>query len=119
MPSYILTLTLTPEGREKLLADAESLHRITSEVETDDTMVLGMYAVLGEYDFVVIVESPDNDGAARFSLELGVKAGAHIRTMPAIPIGRLQPARGDCSPSDVEADVSVAVGGGPLEEISP
>lgn len=117
MPSYILTLTLTPEGREKLLADAESLHRITSEVETDDTMVLGMYAVLGEYDFVVIVESPDNDGAARFSLELGVKAGAHIRTMPAIPIGRL--AQSDGSPSDVEADVSVAAGDGPLEEISP
>ena len=117
MPSYILTLTLTPEGRERLLADAESLHRITSEVETDDTMVLGMYAVLGEYDFVVIVRSPDNDGAARFSLELGVKAGAHIRTMPAIPIGRL--AQSDDSPSDVEADVSVAVGDGPLEEISP
>ena len=117
MPSYILTLTLTPEGREKLLADAESLHRITSEVETDDTMVLGMYAVLGEYDFVGIVESPDNDGAARFSLELGVKAGAHIRTMPAIPIGRLAPREG--SPSDLESDVSVSVGDGPLQEISP
>ena len=117
MPSYILTLTLTPEGREKLLADAESLHRITSEVETDETMVLGMYAVLGEYDFVVIVRSPDNDGAARFSLELGVKAGAHIRTMPAIPIGRL--AQGEGNPSDVETDVSVAAGDGPLEEISP
>ena len=119
MPSYILTLTLTPEGREKLLADAESLHRISSEVETDDTMVLGMYAVLGEYDFVAIVESPDNDGAARFSLELGVRVGAHIRTMPAIPIGRLRPAQGDGNPSDVDAEVSVAAGDGPLEEISP
>lgn len=119
MPSYILTLTLTPEGRENLLADSESLHRITSEVETDDTMVLGMYAVLGEYDFVAIVESPDNDGAARFSLELGVRAGAHIRTMPAIPIGRLTPTESDGNPSDVETDVSVAPGDGPLQQISP
>ncbi len=119
MPSYILTFTLTPEGREDLLADAERLHRITSEVETDDTRVLGMYAVLGEYDFVGIVESPDNDGAARFSLELGVKVGAHIRTMPAIPIGRLRPTQRDGSPSDLEADVALSHGEGPLHEISP
>ena len=119
MPSYILTFTLTPEGREDLLADAESLHRITSEVETDDTRVLGMYAVLGEYDFVGIVESPDNDGAARFSLELGVKVGAHIRTMPAIPIGRLGHGPQDGNPSDRESDVSLSQGDGPLHEFSP
>ena len=119
MPSYILTLTLTPQGRENLLADSESLHRVTSEVETDDTRVLGMYAVLGEYDFIGIVESPDNDGAARFSLELGVRVGAHIRTMPAIPIGRLRPTPRDGSPSDLEGDVALSTGDGPLQEITP
>ena len=119
MPSYILLLTLTPEGREKLLAESESLHRITSEVETDDTRVLGMYAVLGEYDFVCIVDSPDNDGAARFSLELGVKGGAHIRTMPAIPIGRLGHGPQEDSPSDMESDVALSNADGSLHEFSP
>ena len=119
MPSYILTLVLTPEGRANMLADSESLHRITSEVETDDTRVLGMYAVLGEYDFVCIVDSPDNDGAARFSLELGVKVGAHIRTMPAIPIGRLGHGPQDGNPSDRESDVSLSQGDGPLHEFGP
>ena len=85
MPYYILTLILTPEGRENLLTDSESSHRITSEVETEDTKVLGMYAVLGEYDFVGIVESPDNDDAARFSLELGVKVGATYALCPPSP----------------------------------
>ena len=118
MPSYILTLTLTPEGRENLLADSESLYRITSEMETDETRVLGMYAVLGEYDFVVIVDSPDNDGAARFSLGLGVKVGAHIRTMPAIPIGRLGPAQQDDSPSGLDTDVALSEDDGPLREFS-
>ena len=119
MPYYILTLILTPEGRENLLTDSESLHRITSEVETEDTKVLGMYAVLGEYDFVGIVESPDNDDAARFSLELGVKVGAHIRTMPAIPIGRLRPSPQDGSPSDLESEVAPPHGNGPLRGNSP
>ena len=113
MPYYILTLILTPEGREDLLSDSESLHRTTIEVETEDTKVLGMYAVLGEYDFVTIVESPDNDAVARFSLELGVRAGAHIRTMPAIPIGRLRPSQPDGSPSDLETDAALSHGNGP------
>ena len=119
MPYYILTLILTPEGRENLLTDSESLHRVTSEAETEDTKVLGMYAVLGEYDFVGIVESPDNDDAARFSLELGVKVGAHIRTMPAIPIGRLKPSPQDGSPSDLESEVAPSHGNGPLRDNSP
>ena len=119
MSYYILTLVLTPEGRENLLTDSESLHRITTEVETKDTMVLGMYAVLGEYDFVVIVESPDNEDAARFSLELGVKVGAHIRTMPAIPLGRLRSSERYDSPSDLESEVVPSQGNGPVEEISP
>ena len=108
MPYYILTLILTPEGREDMLSDSESLHRTTSEVETEDTKVLGMYAVLGEYDFVAIVESPNNDDAARFSLELGVKAGSHIRTMPAIPIGRLKPSQREGSPTDWETEAALS-----------
>ena len=119
MPYYILTLILTPEGRENLLTDSESLHRIASEVETEDTQVLGMYAVLGEYDFVAIVESPDNEDAARFSLELGVEVGAHIRTMPAIPIGRLGPSAQEGSPSDLESDVAPSHGNGPRHGNSP
>ena len=119
MPYYILTLILTPKGRENLLTDSESLHRTTTEVETKDTKVLGMYAVLGEYDFVGIVESPENDDVARFSLELGVKVGAHIRTMPAIPIGRLRPSPQDRSPSDMESDVVPSQGYGPVHGNGP
>ncbi len=49
-----------------------------------------MYAVLGAYDFVGLVEAPDNDSVARYSLELGVLAGVTIMTLPAIPIARME-----------------------------
>ena len=51
--------------------------------------MLGVYGVLGEYDFVSIVEADDNQSIARFSLELGVRIGLHIETLPAIAIGFL------------------------------
>ena len=48
-----------------------------------------VYILLGDYEFVSLLEAPDNECVARFSVELGVRAGAHIATMPAIPISRL------------------------------
>ena len=47
-----------------------------------------MYAVLGSYDFVNIVEAPDNEAVARYSVHLGQSAGVDVMTMPAIPMAR-------------------------------
>ena len=51
---------------------------------------MGLYGVLGNYDFVSMVEAPDNASIARFSLNLGVRAGVHVTTLPAIPVTRLE-----------------------------
>jgi uncharacterized protein with GYD domain len=88
--TYILLLTLTPEGRQWMLDDPESLQRAEEATAVAGVEILGLYGVLGDYDFVSIVEAPDNESVAAFSLELGVRAGAHIATLPAIPIARFE-----------------------------
>lgn len=90
MPTYIQLLTLTPDGREKVLYDSESVLQAQDEVRINGVQVLGLYGVLGEFDFVSIVEAPDNESIARYSLELGVKGGVSIVTLPSIPISRLE-----------------------------
>ena len=92
MATYILLLTLTPDGREKALADPDYLIHVEQSIHVPGLQTLGVYAVLGQYDFVTIVEAPGNAEIAGFSLELGVKAGAHITTMPVIPAARLESA---------------------------
>ena len=72
------------------LEDPDHLLQVQDDIAVGDTQVLGCYAVLGDYDFVSIVRSSDNDSIARFSLELGVRAGVGVVTMPAIPVGRLE-----------------------------
>ena len=37
-----------------------------------------------------MIEAKDNETVARFSLEFGVRAGAHIVALPAIPISRFE-----------------------------
>ncbi len=89
MATYILLMKMTQKGRRKMLTDTESMLASAHSIDVSDTGVLGLYAVLGEYDFVGIVSAPGNEEVAQFSLHLGVSAGVHITTLPAIPIGRL------------------------------
>ena len=108
---YILLMTLrrrrqeAAEGRERMAADPERVLRAGSEVRTADTHMLGLYGVLGNYDFVAIIESSDNAGIARFSLDMGVAAGVHITTLPAIPIARFEAPNRD-EEFDFEAQLS-------------
>ena len=96
---YILLMTLTSEGREKMLDDPESMVRAANRTSIPGVSGLGLYAVLGPYDFVSIVEAPDNDAAARYSMELGVKTGVHITTLPAVPIALLKGKSGELDPA--------------------
>lgn len=89
MATYILLVTLNPEGQAQALADPDYLLRAESEIDMPSVQTLGVYAVLGEYDFVTIVEADGNDAIARFSLELGVRAGVHITTLPVVPATQL------------------------------
>jgi uncharacterized protein with GYD domain len=95
MATYILLLTLTPEGQEAALTDPEYLLRVEEAIDLPGVQPLGLYGVLGDCDFVTIVEAESNERMARFSLELGVQAKVHIKTMPAVPISHLREELGD------------------------
>jgi uncharacterized protein with GYD domain len=101
LPTYILLSTLNHTGRELALEDPDHVLQVQDDIAVGDTQVLSCYAILGEYDFVSVVRAPDNDAIARFSLELGVRAGLHIATMPAVPVGRLEEG-GDIDLRDLE-----------------
>lgn len=89
MATYILLLTLTPEGQEAALNDPEYLRRVEDAIRVPGVQALGVYAVLGEFDFVTIVEAESNERMGRFSIELGVRAKVHVTSLPAITIPRL------------------------------
>jgi uncharacterized protein with GYD domain len=80
---------LTGRGRRMSQANPNLLSDAAIETETPASKVLTQYAVLGQHDFVIITEAADNQAAARLSLELGVRAGLNIETLPAMPVGVL------------------------------
>ena len=86
MPTYILLSTLTAEGRKTVKSKPERIREVNKEIEAFGAKVLGQYAVLGPYDFVTIVEAPDNETISRISVELGSRGTVQIMSLPAIPL---------------------------------
>ncbi len=90
MPTYILLSTLTPEGRETLHKDPDRLEAVNREMTEFGCKVISQYALLGLYDFITIVEAPDNETVAHLSIDLGSRGSVNIATLPAIPTAQLR-----------------------------
>jgi uncharacterized protein with GYD domain len=86
MPIYILLSTLTSEGRKTIKERPERIKEVNKEIEAFGAKVLQQYSVIGRYDFVNIVEAPNNDAITRVSIELGSRGTVHIMSMPAMSI---------------------------------
>ena len=94
MALYIMLSTLTESGRKVLRERPGWIRKVNADVQRMGARVVAQYAVLGPYDFVTIIEAPDNATISRVSVELGARGGAAGMTMAAIPldefIGRLE-----------------------------
>jgi uncharacterized protein with GYD domain len=86
LPTYILLSTLSPHGVGTLKANPTRLREVNDEIEQMGARVVQQWAVLGPYDFVNIVEAPDERTIARVSIELAARGTLHIQTMAAIPV---------------------------------
>jgi uncharacterized protein with GYD domain len=89
MARYILLSTLTPEGQKTLKNKPDRIKEVNGEIEAFGVKVLEQYAVLGPYDFVNLVEAPDNDTVFKMSVELGSRGTIKILSMPAITVDNL------------------------------
>jgi len=64
----------------------DRLTEVNKEVEDFGCKIIAQYAVLGGYDFVTVIEAPDNETVAHLSVDLGSRGTVSITSLPAIPI---------------------------------
>ena len=86
MPHYIMLSNLTDEGAKTIKNNPARIKEVNAEVESMGVKVLAQYAVLGPYDFVNILEAPDNEAVTRVSVELSSRGTMRAMTLAAIPI---------------------------------
>jgi uncharacterized protein with GYD domain len=78
--------TIGPDGAATLRETPERIKAVNVEVEAMGVRVIEQYAVLGDYDFLNIVDAPDHETMARVAIALAARGTLKTRTFPAIPI---------------------------------
>ena len=73
-------------------------HEATKEINPERTtkakkiidklggQVKGMYAILGDYDIIMLIEGPDMESIMKISVDLHILTGIHFSTYPAMPV---------------------------------
>lgn len=86
MPTYVMLTQLSPEGVQTVKNNPNRIKEVNKEVEALGASVKAQWATLGQYDFVNVVEAPDEATMARVSMELGSRGTARYESLAAIPI---------------------------------
>jgi uncharacterized protein with GYD domain len=86
VPTFIMLSTLTPDGVQTVKNNPARIREVNRELEQLGATVKAQWATLGRYDFVNVVEAPDEGTMVRISLELGSRGTGTWETMVAIPI---------------------------------
>jgi uncharacterized protein with GYD domain len=84
MATYIMLTRLTSDGVKTLKDNPGRVHEVNKEVEQLGVRVVNQWATLGEYDFVTVVEAPDEQTMAKLSIEMGSRGTVMNETLTAI-----------------------------------
>ncbi|MBA7469364.1 Glutamine synthetase and cystathionine beta-lyase binding protein [subsurface metagenome] len=86
MPTYVMLTKLTVWGRKTIKERPERIKEVNKEVEAMGARIIGQYALLGPYDFVNILDAPDDATISRVAIELGSRGTLETMTLSAITL---------------------------------
>ncbi len=86
MITFVLLSTLGPDGSETLKDNPRRIKEVNGEVEAMGARVKDQYALLGQWDFLTIIEAPDERVMARIATTLAARGTLKTRTLTAIPV---------------------------------
>jgi uncharacterized protein with GYD domain len=83
--TYILLMNLTEQGAKNIKAAGKRVEAAEKVFAAMGGKLLGMYAVMGEYDYVAIGEIPNDEAAMSFLLSLASLGNVKTKTLRAFP----------------------------------
>jgi uncharacterized protein with GYD domain len=86
MALYIMMSTLTDEGRKTVKSNPHRIKEVNKEVEAMGAKVLAQYVTLGQYDFINVLDAPNNEVIAKVAIELGSRGTLQTSTLAALTL---------------------------------
>ena len=85
MPTYISLVNLAEQGLKEVKNAPERLQALEKAAEEFGGRLIGFYLVMGQFDYIVITEAPDDQAAARLILSNIAQGSVRTQTMRAFP----------------------------------
>ena len=89
MATFVMLSTLGPDGAATLRENPKRLKEVNTEVEAMGGRVVLQYALLGQWDFLNIIEAPDEGTMAKAAVTLAARGTMRSTTLQALPIDTL------------------------------
>lgn len=86
MPAFLMLSVLGPDGSVTLRENPERIKQVNAEVEAMGATVKMQYALLGQWDFVTLIEAPDTVTMGRIATTLAARGTLKTTTLAAIPV---------------------------------
>ncbi len=88
MSTYIRLIRLTAEGR-KAIKEAKSVVEMAAKIFRENGgRVVSSWGTLGSYDFVAVVEAPDDKTMMKISALISSTGVVVAETLPAVPMDK-------------------------------
>lgn len=86
MPRYIIMSNLTDEGAKTLKKNAGRIKEVNAELKNMGVDVIDQYAVLGNFDFISIVDAQDDNEVMKAVIAIASRGSIKTETYKAVPI---------------------------------
>ena len=83
MPTYITLFKFTDQGIKDIKNTPSRIEDNIKSAEAVGCKVIGVYAVMGKYDFVAISEAPNDEAHMALALVIGARGDVRSTTLKA------------------------------------
>ncbi len=83
MPTYVILMNLTEQGVKAIKDAPARIEKATKALEAAGGKMIGFYTVMGEYDYVAIVEGPSDQATLIQLMGLGSQGNVRTRALKA------------------------------------
>ena len=86
MPKFVMLSIIGPDGAATLRENPQRLKAVNQDVEAMGVKVLDQYVIFGQWDFITILDAPDDVTMARVATTLAARGTLKTTTLKAIEV---------------------------------
>ena len=95
MPTFVMLSTIGPDGFATLRENPQRLLEVNDDVESMGVKILHQWALLGQWDFINIIDAPSETVMAKVATTLAARGTLKTTTFTAVPVDDFLASLGD------------------------